>query len=250
MHGIATDLATLVSMRLSVNPSLKTRVFVVDDFYEYPMELRNFALQQPFSPDVRYFKGSRLVHQYDIPGVREAFKRVLGFRITRSTESHGASTHFQFCTAEDPLVYHYNSQTWAGVLYLTPDPPYSSGTYPFAHRETRSRNSDEFGDRPVFEKTGYFDRSKFNLVNIIGNVFNRLILFDAHSIRAANEYFGRTKTVDSSKSFSSIDRSDPRKSTRPNPQTAIHIIGGTVSSIGNCNQRLPGHPRPLPAASK
>lgn len=193
MHSIATDLAYFVSMRLSVHPSLKTRVFVVDDFYEYPMEVRNFALQQPFTPDLRYFKGSRSVHQYDIPGVREAFERVLGFRITRWTESHGASTRFQFCTAEDPLVYHCDSQTWAGVLYLTPDAPYSSGTSLFAHRETRFRNSDEFGDRPVFEKTGYFDRSKFDLVDIIGNVFNRLILFDAHSIHAANEYFGRTK---------------------------------------------------------
>jgi len=45
MHSIATDLAYFVSMRLSVHPSLKTRVFVVDDFYEYPMEARNFALQ-------------------------------------------------------------------------------------------------------------------------------------------------------------------------------------------------------------
>ena len=40
---------------------------------------------------------------------------------------------------------------------------------------------------------GFFDRTKFELVDSIGNVFNRLFIFDAQNIHAASEYFGQTK---------------------------------------------------------
>ena len=179
----------------SVNIQTKPRLWIVDDFYADPHAVREFALKQEFEANLNYYKGSRSVNQYDIPGTKEAFEKILGFKIKNWKESHGMCGRFQYCTAEDALVYHCDSQTWAGMVYLTPDAPYSCGTSLFAHKKTGLRNENDFAEAEtdVFSETGFYDRSKFELVDTAGNVFNRLVLFDAKSIHAANEYFGTTK---------------------------------------------------------
>ena len=179
----------------SVNIQTKPRLWIVDDFYADPHAVREFALKQEFEANINYYKGSRSVNQYDIPGTKEAFEKILGFKIKNWTESHGMCGRFQYCTAEDALVYHCDGQTWAGMVYLTPDAPYSCGTSLFAHKKTGLRNENDFAEaeNDVFSETGFYDRSKFELVDTAGNVFNRLVLFDAKSIHAANEYFGTTK---------------------------------------------------------
>ena len=100
---------------------------------------------------------------------------------------------FQYCTAEDALVYHCDGQTLAGMIYLTPDAPFSCGTSLYAHKDTKLRNENDFEDINVFEG-GFYDKSKFELVDTAGNVFNRLVLFDAKCIHSANEYFGTDVT--------------------------------------------------------
>ena len=96
----------------------------------------------------------------------------------------------QYCTAEDALVYHCDGQTLAGMVYLTPDADFSCGTSLYAHKKTGLRNENDFGDVNVFGETGFYDKTKFELVDTAGNVFNRLVLFDAKCIHSANEYFG------------------------------------------------------------
>lgn len=171
---------------------MKKRIVVVDDFYDNPEQIREYALSVEYQAGPEYHKGRRSVLQYDFPGLREKFESILGFGITRWTETYGACARFQYCTAEDQIVYHCDYQSWAGVLYLTPNAPFFSGTSLFAHGKTGLRNANDFGNIDIFADTGFYDKSKFELVDLIGNVFNRLILFDARSIHAASEYFGKT----------------------------------------------------------
>jgi glycosyltransferase involved in cell wall biosynthesis len=177
----------------SVNIQTKPRLWIVDDFYADPHAVREFALQQEFKPNLNYYKGSRSNQQYIVPGTKEAFEKIIGKKITNWTETHGMCGRFQYCTAEDALVYHCDGQTLAGMIYLTPDAPYSCGTSLYAHKDTKLRNENDFGNTNVFEG-GYYDKSKFELVDTAGNVFNRLVLFDAKCIHSANEYFGTNLT--------------------------------------------------------
>jgi len=177
----------------SINITTKPRLWIVDDFYADPYAVREFALQQEFEPNLNYYKGSRSNQQYIVPGTKEAFEKVIGKKITNWIETHGMCGRFQYCTAEDALVYHCDGQTLAGMIYLTPDAPYSCGTSLFAHKDTKLRNENDFGNTNVFEG-GYYDKSKFELVDTAGNVFNRLVLFDAKCIHSANEYFGTNLT--------------------------------------------------------
>ena len=178
----------------SVNITTKPRLWIVDDFYADPHAVREFALKQEFEPNLNYYKGSRSNQQYIVPGTKEAFEKIIGKKITNWTETHGMCGRFQYCTAEDSLVYHCDGQTLAGMIYLTPDAPYSCGTSLYAHKRTGLRNENDFGDVNVFEETGFYDKSKFELVDTAGNVFNRLVLFDAKCIHSANEYFGTNLT--------------------------------------------------------
>ncbi len=177
-------------MNFSISTNQKPRIWIVDDFYADPHTVREFALKQEFEPNLNYYKGSRSNNQYIVPGTKEAFEKIMGRKITNWTETHGMCGRFQYCTAEDALVYHCDGQTFAGMVYLTPDAPVSCGTSLFAHKKTGLRNENDFGDVNVFGETGFYDKTKFELVDTAGNVFNRLVLFDAKCIHSANEYFG------------------------------------------------------------
>jgi hypothetical protein len=48
-------------------------------------------------------------------------------------------------------------------------------------------------------KTGFYDSTQFDLVDSVGNVYNRLILFNAKMIHAAPTYFG--ERLDDSRLF-------------------------------------------------
>lgn len=174
----------------SINIITKPRLWIVDDFYADPYAVREFALQQEFESNLDYYKGSRTKEQYIVPGTKEAFEKIIGKKITNWTETHGMCGRLQYCTAEDDLVYHCDGQTLAGMVYLTPDAPLSCGTSLYAHKRTGLRNENDFKDINVFGETGFYDKTKFELVDTAGNVFNRLVLFDAKCIHSANEYFG------------------------------------------------------------
>ena len=44
----------------------------------------------------------------------------------------------------------------------------------------------------VFRR-GFLDSTEFEMVDTVGNVYNRVVLFDAKMIHSASEYFGTTK---------------------------------------------------------
>ena len=175
----------------TINRQPNKTVWVVDNFYSDPYAVREYALKQEFKPEIEYFKGSRTIEQYFVPGTKEAFERIMGIKI-REWESHGMCGRFQYCTAQDSLVYHNDGQTWAAMIYLNPDAPYCTGTSLYASKNGARRTSDPQYSDEVYAG-GFYDETKFELVDSIGNVFNRLFIFDAQNIHAASKYFGQTK---------------------------------------------------------
>ena len=177
----------IVPLKLNRKPQMTT--WVVDNFYADPIAVRNFALKQEFVQEKDYYKGCRTKHQYFLPGTKEAFEKIMGIQI-REWESHGMCGKFQYCTAQDSLVYHHDGQTWAAMIYLTPDAPYDCGTSLFASKNGARKSSDA-NIGTAFDG-GFYDSTKFDLIDSIGNVFNRLFIFDAQNIHAASKYFGQT----------------------------------------------------------
>jgi FkbM family methyltransferase len=175
----------------AINKSSRPRAWIIDDFYEDPESMRNFALQQNFVEGGygRGFIGRRTDQQFLFPGLKERFEEIMGRKIV-SWESHGMNGRFQVAWAGEPLVYHCDSQKWAGMLYLTPDAPWQCGTTLWASRKTRARDYYHPRWAEDFKGETTLDRTPYEPVDVIGNVFNRLVIFDASSIHSASEYFG------------------------------------------------------------
>lgn len=175
---------------IRVNPYTKKRIIVLDDFLENPFEVREFALRQKFIEDNRYYKGKRSEFAYLSNEVKESFENAIGRPIV-NWENYDMNGKFQYCTPEDRLVYHADGQDWAAVLYLTPDAPFSTGTGFYASKINHCRNLNECSSEEYVFSGGFYDSTKFELVDVVGNVFNRVVIFDARCIHAASGYFGQ-----------------------------------------------------------
>jgi hypothetical protein len=191
LHQFATDNLNREKpvFRLNTKSAQQKRIFVVDNFYADPYAVRDFALNANFQGDIDWYKGKRTKEKYLTEEMKKAIEDIMGIKIKKW--DHGMNGSLQYCTAQDALVYHYDSQTWAGAVYLTPDAPYDTGTCLLSHKGTRIRSADEPGADTCFEG-GFYDSTKFDVVDVIGNVFNRLAIWDARCFHAANKYFGQT----------------------------------------------------------
>jgi len=187
-----------MNQMLSVSPDYRKsqRVIIVDNFYKDPHAVREFALEQDYHDDAGYI-GRRTRKQFFIPGTREAFEDLLGIKITE-WESHGMNGRFQHNWSGEKLVYHCDDQTWAGMIYLTPDAPPECGTTMWRHKETKVHHNsqikwEEGEGLKVFNQRTFLDRTPYEPVDVAGNVFNRLVLFSGGNIHSASEYFGDCK---------------------------------------------------------
>ena len=172
-----------------LNRNSKKLIFVVDNFYENPDNIRNFALKQEFVADINYYKGRRTRRKSFVKDTKSQFEKIIGQPIV-DWETHGMNGKFQICNSEDALVYHTDHQYWAGMVYLSPNAPFETGTTLYAHKDTKIRYSEDITSE-VF-KGGFYDSTKFEVVDVIGNVYNRLGILHSQSIHAASCYFGQT----------------------------------------------------------
>jgi glycosyltransferase involved in cell wall biosynthesis len=174
------------------NIDKKPRLFVVDNFYSDPDAVRNFALTSvEYQKDLRWYKGLRSTKPYRQDGMKEAFEKIIGEKIN-NFEEHGFNGCFQLMMADDPQVYHYDNQKWAAMIYLTPNAPIESGTRLHRSNINGSRHSSDLNVDESFSY-GFYDSTKFDVLDSVGNIYNRLIIMDAQCLHSAGPYFGNTK---------------------------------------------------------
>lgn len=169
----------------------KPTVIVVDDFLPDPDAVRTHALQQKFF-ESEYHKGKRTHERFHTDEQRVAFEALLGLKIP-AWDKHGMNGVFQICTPPDPLVYHSDFQQYAATIYLTPNAPPDTGLSLYRSKRFKTRvippgvsEFDFYG--------GFYDPTLWELVDKIGNVYNRLVIFDARLVHAASAYFGTELT--------------------------------------------------------
>ena len=180
--------------KFSFMTNRKNTSWIVDNFYDNPDEIRKFALEQEFDEGGfgKGFIGRRTKQQFLFPNLKEKFEEIMGRKIT-AWQEHGMNGRFQIAWSGEPLVYHCDSQKWGGMLYLTPNAPYQCGTTLYAHKQTRARTYYEEGwDAAWKDIPGecHLDGTPWEPVDVLGNVYNRLVIFDASAIHSASEYFG------------------------------------------------------------
>lgn len=184
---------------------------VVDNFYENPDLIRDWALSQEF------FKGNRgswpglrteLLHTLNPAlfnltlkkllfvlqdyGYREILDMQTGFQIIDGSWGTG------WVHDDDPKLHV------AGVIYMSPDAPVNSGTT--VYEDQPDFDGSKYGElfmKDVFSETAedreqYFkyrheQRAHFTPTVSVGNVYNRCIIFDTRNWHSADNFFGTTK---------------------------------------------------------
>jgi hypothetical protein len=179
----------------------RPNVIVIDNFYKNVDEIREYALSQTYqSPENHGAVGYRCESGKKImDGTKEMFEKLMGGTIPNGSQhgEWGYSTNgcFQWCNARVPIVYHCDSQKYAGIIYLTPNAPPNCGTSFFRHKNYKIRNSSIFSKSDWYKsdlnhKEPHLDKTQWEIVDSVGNVYNRLVIFDAQYIHAVTEYFG------------------------------------------------------------
>ena len=175
---------------------MRVEMISIADFYNNPDEVRAFAMSQDFGESGNY-PGRRTK-----PFLNDSTKQVIQDNIRPFAGevtfwgdiSSGA---FQYTTSYDKSWIHSDGVTnWAGVCYLTPDAPLSAGTGLFRHKKLGIRDY-KWATKEENEASGhfkdYYDLTKWELVDRIGNVYNRLILYRGDLFHTSLDYFGMDK---------------------------------------------------------
>lgn len=169
----------------------RPQIVVVDDFLPDPDAVRNQALSlgdAGFRENSGY-KGRRSA-QFLGHVDPNAFEDLLRRRITRWSE-HDMCGTFQITLADTPRVFHSDAQTHAAVLFLKPGAPIEAGLSFHRSRETGVRRvpTDAETERRTYGGK-LLDATAWDEVDRVGNVYNRLVLWDARLIHSAAAYFG------------------------------------------------------------
>jgi alpha-mannosidase len=190
------DWGVVTSDYFKVNNKDDQRIWVEDNFYEDPDKVRSYALAQTYWDKNHGGVGWRTRKQFIFDGVKEKFESIMQKKISNWTEKYSICGVFQagFCDGGKvpPVVYHCDTQQWAAMVFLTPDAPVEMGTK--IHRNKKSKvyhssQTDNVLDYFPNQKT-FCDGTLFEDVDVIGNVYNRLVIFDAQCIHASSGYFG------------------------------------------------------------
>jgi len=144
-------------------------MIVIDNFLEEPDRIREEALEQTFTkaePNSPGWKGFRCLHT-SMPG--EELNELLRDRLNELDPKFNDSflrCHFHYTVNEDMsnTIHTDGMFDYAGVLYLTPNPPLNSGT--------------------VF----YDDNNE--QIDYVENVYNRLTIYPANIRHSIKESFG------------------------------------------------------------
>ena len=174
--------------------NLDLKYLVIDNFYDNPIEVRNFALQQDYF--IKQYHPGKRSHSFANIGHKNAFQSILkpfaGEIINFSYTGDNGS--FQYTTSYDRSWVHIDgkSSNWAAIIYLTPNAPLSSGTgfYKFYDGTMNDKHQDILNNHTMIEDFSQ-DMTKWELIENTSNVFNRLIIYRANNFHMSMKYFGK-----------------------------------------------------------
>ena len=192
----------LFQSQISRNPS--GSLIVIDNFYNNPLQTREYILSQNFEVRGNY-PGQRTI-SYANEGLRTIIQKyvltvggkIVEFPIPKPDMSDANEIYngaYQYTTSRDRSWVHMDGfNNWAGVLFLTPDAPVTGGTgfYQFQDGTMCEEDQQVMNNKSLTDNFSQ-DMTKWKLVDQVGNVFNRLILFNSKKFHMSMDYFGDRK---------------------------------------------------------
>jgi len=198
------DISMNINMLNFVKKVPTCGLIVVDNFYNNAMDTRNYILSQNFSITGN-FPGQRTI-SYANEHLKEIIQKYVepfGGKITEfpcpKADNSDAGTiyngSFQYTTSRDRSWIHTDKwNNWAGIIFMTPNAPITGGTafYRFNDGSTCQQDGDKLNNQNEVDRFSQ-DLTKWELIDSVGNIFNRLVLFNAKRYHMSMDYFGDSK---------------------------------------------------------
>ena len=155
--------------------STVNKPFIIDNFYPYPNELRDMALEADYEdwlgPDGQIYKR---ISRVEIPGLVTILENLFG-----PIEMLGMGFRLNF-NEEEPNAAIHSDLGWgthALVLYLSDG---ESGTAFWDHRESQTSRID-VGQSELFEQicSEWNQEEKWKLREFVPMLFNRAIIYES-----------------------------------------------------------------------
>ncbi len=177
---------------------MQISAYIIDDFYSDVDVVREFALQQDFSVRGNY-PGPRtqtFLNDSMKTTIESIVKPMYGSVTYWSEEQYTGA--YQYTTSRDRSWIHADQTTkWAAVCYLTPNAPLSAGTGLFKHKPTgctmAPKNEDGTYNEELLKEIykDSQDMTKWELVDRLANVYNRLVIYRGDHFQMSLDYFGQ-----------------------------------------------------------
>lgn len=184
---------------LKLKKELSCNLFIIDDFYENPDDVRKFALSETYYSSENY-PGQR-TNLYYIEKINNYLQNFLKYYNGHFTAP--IMSAFQYNTSEDRSWYHtdFPDTNYVAIIYLTPGAPLSAGTGLFTHESgitdfeemqyyMDNYTNQEYIDNGINVYDDRHDNTKWMLTSSAGNVYNRLVIYKSSQIHKSLDYFG------------------------------------------------------------
>lgn len=156
-------------------------VYTSDNFYVNPDAVREFALGLTFYTCSDYVGSRSDTFLFD--NTKKAMEEILQTEITDWENSENG--RFEIFAGGDTSPIHWEKNyQWTGYVFLKPDPPAESGITLQRHKATNSF----FGYEGL--EFNPLDKFQFDRADVLGNIYNRLVLLQGSLLRNYTEYFG------------------------------------------------------------
>jgi hypothetical protein len=171
------------------NPTLNNvcpNVVVIDNILKDPDSKRDFVLNQDFNVDGNY-PGHR-TRSFATQEDKDMFESILNVDIKYWPTKYNGS--YQYTTKENKSWIHRDDGTnYSAILFLTPDPPVTGGTETFIHKELKNTFAKGDPEKKIMDEDSN-KLDKWETLDSIGCLYNRLIVFNGHQSHKSRDFFG------------------------------------------------------------
>ena len=184
---------------------MRKNLIVVDNFYQNPDAVREFAMNVEYDPDDgRNWPGHDSIHEHGKEDLTKMCSEIVGQPLT--TKSCNKCSYFRRTKVGEHGTQdiHFDPNpglVWAGIIYLTPTFHPTGGTKFWKHRQYGwefAPNQEQAArcgvhshqDMVNFFNTDGKDRSKWIETDNISFKYNRLVMFNPFMFHSNGEWFG------------------------------------------------------------
>ena len=185
---------------------------IIDNFFDNPDEIRNYALTLEFNSPKGLYPGyrSEQIKIINPTLYNEINSRILSLFFNQYKDALDISVESQFQSIpkkfEEGWVHQdidLNNRNIAGVIYLTPNPVLDCGTS--IYRQISEPNYADLKLRNEYYSNGSVDdiekykegraryNSNFEKTLDVKNVYNRLLIYDTSEFHKESGFFGSCK---------------------------------------------------------